>query len=87
MTGDVRRPCETRAVTASALTALFLVTAVAGCSYWVLQDARARTERGRPVAVVLIGLTIEDPQVWAALCLLLSVIFVPLYLVARRAHE
>jgi len=24
---------------------------------------------------------------WAALCLLLSVIFVPLYLVARRADE
>ena len=34
---------------------------------------------------MLLGLTIEEPETWAVLCLLFSVLFVPMYLVARRA--
>ena len=54
-------------------------------SGWVLWDARARVREGRPVVAVVLGVTIERPEVWAALCLVLFVLAVPLYLVARRA--
>jgi hypothetical protein len=31
------------------------------------------------------GLSVERPEVWAALCLVVVVVFLPLYLVARAA--
>ena len=58
---------------------------VAGASLWVLSDARSRTERGRPVVMTVGSVTVDRPEVWAALCLVLAVVFVPLYLAARRA--
>jgi len=82
-----QRPCETQAVNPTVFSALVLVAVVAGCSYWVLQDARARTERRRPVVAAFFGFTIEDPQTWAVLCLFVSVLFVPMYFVARRADD
>ncbi len=69
----------------SIFSALVLVAVVAVCSYWVLQDAQARTEHHRPVVAVFLGFTIESPQTWAVLCLFVSVLFVPMYFVARRA--
>ena len=69
------------------LTATLLAVVVAGISSWVLSDARKRVHRGRPVVVVFFGYTINMPETWAVLCLFLSVLFVPIYLVARRAGE
>ena len=51
-----RSPCETRAVESSGVIALIVVAVVAGCSYWVFRDARARVERRRPVVAVVFGL-------------------------------
>ncbi len=62
-----------------------LVLVVALVSIWVLTDARSRTERGRPVVMTVQGLTVDRPEVWAALCLVVVVVFLPLYLTARRA--
>jgi hypothetical protein len=70
---------------ASVLSATLLVCLVAVVAYAVLVEARERSRRGRPVVAVVLGFTIDRPEVWAALCLVLSVLFVPLYLVARRA--
>ncbi|WP_076264134.1 hypothetical protein [Intrasporangium flavum] len=67
------------------LGALVLVLAVVAASLWVLADARSRTQRGRPVVMTAFGLTVERPEVWAALCLVVVVVFLPLYLVARAA--
>ncbi|TQN44855.1 hypothetical protein FHX52_4076 [Humibacillus xanthopallidus] len=64
---------------------LVVVLVVVALSLWVLQDARRRRERDRPVVATLAGITIERPEMWAALCLLVFVFFVPLYLVARNA--
>lgn len=69
------------------LSAMLLLAVIAGCSYWVLQDARTRTQHHRPVVVILFGLTIEQPETWAALSLVMSVVFIPMYLVARRADS
>lgn len=64
---------------------LVVVLAVAALSVWVLQDARSLMTQGRPVVVTIAGATIERPEVWAALCLVVVVFFLPLYLVARGA--
>ena len=74
-------------MTSAVLTVTLVVAGVAAVSYWVLQDARARTERRRPVVAVLFGFTVEEPETWAVLCLFVCVLFVPLYLVARRADD
>ena len=71
-------------VNPSILTATLLVVAVAVVSAWVLLDARTRLEEGRPVVAVLLGVSIERPETWAVLCLFGSVLFIPMYLVARR---
>ena len=64
---------------------LVVVLIVAALSLWVLQDARSRAARGRPVVATLAGVTIERPEIWAALCLVVVVFFLPAYLVARSA--
>jgi hypothetical protein len=75
---------ETRGVTTPVVAAAVLVALIASCAAWVLRDAEARESAGRPVAVDLLGTTIDRPATWAVLCLLGSVLFVPMYLVARR---
>jgi hypothetical protein len=71
-------------VNPAVVTATLLVVVIAVVSSWVLLDARKRLDEGRPVVVVLLGVTVEQPETWAVLCLFLSVLFIPMYLVARR---
>jgi hypothetical protein len=52
---------------------------------WVLLDARRWTRKGTPVVFRFGSITIATPETWAALCLLLFVIFLPIYAIARRA--
>jgi hypothetical protein len=61
-----------------------MVLVVAAVSLWVLVDARSRVAQQRPVTATLAGLTVERPEVWAVLCLVAVVLFLPLYLVARN---
>ncbi|WP_323095373.1 hypothetical protein [Intrasporangium sp. YIM S08009] len=70
-------------MTHSAAGGLALVLIVAVASVWVLTDARSRAERGRPVTMTVLGLTVDRPEVWAALCLVVVLVFLPLYLTAR----
>ncbi|MFC8501609.1 hypothetical protein ACFUC1_04575 [Pedococcus sp. NPDC057267] len=69
----------------SLLGGLLVAVAVTAASLWVLQDARSRARLRRPVVATLGGLTVDRPEVWATLCLLVVVVFLPLYLTARRA--
>lgn len=64
---------------------LVLLLVIILSSVWVLQDARRYERAGRPVVVVVVGRTLEDPPLWAALSLVLFLIVFPMYLVARRA--
>ncbi|GAA1993678.1 hypothetical protein GCM10009817_39940 [Terrabacter lapilli] len=69
------------------VTSVLLVVLVVGAaSLWVLQDARSKVERHRPVVATIGDLTTDKPEVWAALCLLAVVLFLPMYLVARSAE-
>lgn len=67
-------------------TVALLVGLVALASAWVLGDARRREQAGDPVVAVVGPWTLDRPEVWAAACLVASVVALPLYLVARRAH-
>lgn len=67
------------------MTPLLLVMIVGATSLWVLADARSRVKVDRPVTVTFGSVTVDRPEVWATLCLLVVVLFLPLYLVARSA--
>jgi hypothetical protein len=71
---------------AAVLAGLLAVVVVATASLWVLQDARSRAGRERPVVATFGGLTVDRPEVWAVLCLVVVVLFLPLYLVARQGE-
>jgi hypothetical protein len=77
---------DTERVNPSVLSALLVVLAVGAASLWVLADARSRVKLDRPVVARFGDLTVDRPEVWAALCLLVMVLFLPLYLVARSAE-
>jgi hypothetical protein len=47
---------------------------------WVYSDAKKRQQHGRPPSVSIGPLRIETPDAWFLGCLLLWVVFVPLYL-------
>ena len=60
---------------------------VAAVDAWVYADARARQGTRREVTVTIGSMRVDRPEVWAAWCLGLFVLFFPLYLVARREAE
>ena len=59
--------------------ALLLVTVA-----WVYQDATTHAEAGQPVLLWSASLRVETPATWAAVSLVLWVVFFPLYLRARQ---
>ncbi|MEV4705465.1 hypothetical protein [Actinoplanes sp. NPDC049316] len=61
------------------ITAFLVVVTV---DLWVYRDARNRQRRGNPATVAVGSLRVETPEAWFLGCLLLVVVFVPLYLTA-----
>ena len=58
---------------------------VACLDLWIFIDARRWAKRGTPVVFRFGSLTIGTPEAWTVACLLLFVIFMPIYMVARRS--
>jgi hypothetical protein len=67
------------------LPTVFVLAVLVGFSLWVLHDARVRQANREPVVVTVLGVTISEPAIWAALCLVLFIVACPLYLAARRS--
>ncbi|MBU2670568.1 hypothetical protein KOI35_44420 [Actinoplanes bogorensis] len=66
-----------------ALAASLVVLAAAlTVDVWVYRDAQTRQSRGDTPTVSLGSLRIETPAAWFLGCLILWVVFVPLYLTA-----
>jgi hypothetical protein len=63
---------------------LFLLVVVLATDVWVYRDALTHERRGRPVEVSFGSLQVDTPTAWLLGCLVLWVIFLPLYLTARR---
>jgi hypothetical protein len=69
-------------VTAQLLPVLVILV-VASVDLWVFTDARRWERAGTPVVFSFGSLTIATPQMWALACLVLFVVFVPIYAIAR----
>ncbi|MEU8259298.1 hypothetical protein AB0C02_01555 [Micromonospora sp. NPDC048999] len=69
------------AILSNAVPIVVLVVVLA-LDAWVYTDARERMRRGSPVSVSIGSLRIETPQAWFLGCLVLWVVFFPLYLAA-----
>lgn len=52
---------------------------------WIVTESRARQAAGRPVVATVGPVTVSTPGQWLLGCLVLWVLVVPLYLVARNA--
>ena len=71
-------------MSSSSLVPLVLLAGLLLTVGWVYQDAATHHEAGEPVLFWSGALRVETPAAWAAACLVLWVIFFPLYLRARQ---
>ncbi len=60
-----------------------LLVVVVVLDVWVYLDAQARASKGRPVVASIGSLALETPGAWLLACLVLWILFFPMYLVAR----
>ena len=70
-------------VSPEALVPLFVLIAVLSIDSWVYVDATRREEQGRPVVFHAGSMVVGSPIMWLIGCLLLWVVFFPLYLASR----
>jgi hypothetical protein len=62
---------------------LGLLVIVLAIDVWVYLDAHARAGRRRPVVASIGSFALETPATWMLACLVLWILFFPMYLVAR----
>jgi hypothetical protein len=65
---------------------LIAVVVLLGTGVWVYRDAAANAEAGTPVTLVFGTSRIDTPEAWTIGCVVLFVVFLPLYLVARNGQ-
>lgn len=70
------------ALSQSALLSIAVLLVILSVDVWVYTDARKRRRDGRPVSVSIGTFSVETPEAWFVGCLILWVVFVPLYLTA-----
>ncbi len=64
----------------SVLAPTLLLVIIVATDAWVYTDAKARAARGRPVTFTFGSFVVETPIAWFLGCLVLWVLFFPLYL-------
>jgi hypothetical protein len=62
------------------LVPILVMLVVLGSDAWVYSDAKERLRHGNRVAVSLGSVRVDTPEVWFLGCLILWVVFFPLYL-------
>lgn len=68
---------------ATVLVPVFIFIGLLAVDRWVYVDAQVHTERGSPVVFSNGSFRVDSPGAWALGCLLLWIIFFPLYLTSR----
>jgi hypothetical protein len=68
----------------TALVPILVLLALLATDLWVYADAKARSERGTPVVFSVGSLKLDTPASWFAGCLLLWILFFPLYITSRN---
>jgi hypothetical protein len=66
-----------------ALVPVFVVAVILAIDLWVYLDAKRQVARGAPVEFRIGALVIDTPAIWFLGCLVLWIIFFPIYLVSR----
>lgn len=64
-------------------SSLFVLIAWLMSIVWVYRDARARARAGRPVRLMAGWFQVTSADAWTAGCVILWIVFFPMYLVAR----
>ncbi|MEO3780615.1 hypothetical protein ABGB16_28155 [Micromonospora sp. B11E3] len=65
---------------------ILVLLVVLATDVWVYADAKERVRRGNPAFVSLGSLQVETPGAWFLGCLIMRVVFFPLYLTATRRN-
>jgi hypothetical protein len=68
-----------------ALVPIVVLVVALAIDIWIYEDAKAQADRGMPVVLSWGALRLETPTAWIIACLLVWIVFVPLYLVGRRS--
>jgi hypothetical protein len=71
------------ALVSTALVPVLLLLVVLAVDLWVYRDAKRCVDEGAPVALRIGGVVVDTPLMWFVGCLVLWVVFFPLYLVSR----
>ena len=66
-----------------ALVPILTLVLLVAMDLWVYADANDHRKRGTPVVFSNGFLTVDTPAAWFIGCLLLSIVFIPLYLTIR----
>jgi hypothetical protein len=70
-------------LSASALLPVLVLLAILAADLWVYADARAYGDRGTPVVFSFGSLQVDTPAAWFLGCLILWIVFFPIYLKSR----
>jgi hypothetical protein len=66
-----------------AVLPILVLLVVLAVDLWVYMDAKAHEERGSPVVFSAGLLTVDTPAAWFVSCLLLWILFFPIYVSLR----
>ena len=67
----------------AALVPVLVVLVILAIDQWVYADAKQRADKGAPVVLRIGAFVVETPATWFIGCLLLWILFFPLYMVSR----
>ncbi len=67
----------------AALVPVLVVLVILAIDLWFYADSKQRANQGAPVVVRIGALVVETPATWFVGCLLLWILFFPLYMVNR----
>jgi len=66
------------------LVPIAVAIVIIGADVWVYTDAKAHAEHGDPVVFSVGSIQLDSPEIWAVVCLVLSVLCFPLYFASRN---
>lgn len=65
------------------LAPIFVIAVVLAVDLWVYVDAKRWADAGTPVTLRVGGIVVDKPVTWFLACLVLWIIFFPMYMVSR----
>ena len=68
----------------TAMVPILVLLALLATDVWVYADAREHSERGTPIVFSTGSLKVDAPASWFLGCLLLWILFFPLYITSRN---